>query len=212
MPTPAMLRPSPFLHRLVVYLLPYFMAVTSDRAKAEAEILETLASYGARTRAELVKAVQIIAFSFSALEVLAEAQVDEDMPPPLRLRYLGCANALNRHSETSEKTLEKRLKCDLPERVIPTAEPDADPVDDLTEAEAEVSLQQARDAITAYRNSLPAARPAAPPQAIGAYPPGRPGGPVMQAMFEGGMPANALATRAPAAPETQARAATAIPA
>lgn len=92
MSSPATLQPGPFLKRLVTYLVPYFLAVTADKGQAEAEVLETLAAYGARTRAELVRAVQTIAFSFSALEVLAEAKMGAPkMPATLRLRYLGCA-------------------------------------------------------------------------------------------------------------------------
>jgi hypothetical protein len=195
MSSPAAIRPGPFLNRLVIYLLPYFLAVTSDEEKAKADILETLASYGARTRAELVKAVQIIAFSFAALEVLAEAKASQQMPPPLRLRYFGCANALNRHSEHSEKTLEKRLKCDLPAAVKSTAEPArtpvAEPVNDLSEADADVTMQQAHNVIAAYRDRLTAARAAGGPQtppAPGPNQPRRGASPVMQAIFEGGMP------------------------
>jgi hypothetical protein len=192
---PAAIRPGPFLNRLVIYLLPYFLAVTADQAKAEAEVLETLASYGARTRAELVKAVQIIALSFSALEVLAEAKADRQMPPPLRLRYFGCANALSRHSEHSEKTLEKRLKCDLhapaKSAAEPAYQPAPKPADDLPEADAEATMQQAQNVITAYRDRLTAARAAAglqPPPASGPNQTRRGASAVMQAIFEGGMP------------------------
>ena len=199
MSPPPAIRPGPFLNRVVIYLLPYFLAVTADEEKAKAEVLETLASYGARTRAELVKAVQIIAFSFSALEVLAEARMGgSKMPPALRLRYFGCANALNRHSEHSEKALEKRLKCDRPGTAQATAEPapkpGAEPVDDLPEADADVTLQQTRNVIAAYRDRLAAARPAAGPQSAPAPGPNqtrRSPSAVMQAILEGGIPGRA---------------------
>jgi hypothetical protein len=176
MSSPAANRPGPFVNRLVGYVLPYFLAVTSDQAQAEAEVLETLASYGARTRSELVKAVQIIAFSFSALEVLAGAKMAKDLPHPVRLRFLGCANALNRHSEQSEKTLEKRLECDLP-----------DP--GKSRADTDMSLQQARDLITVYRKRLPPTYPAITPHETR-----RPVSPVMQAILDGGIPGRATAT------------------
>ncbi len=222
MSSPPAIRPGPFLNRVVIYLLPYFMAVTSDEEKARAEVLETLASYGARTRAELVKAVQIIAFGFSALEVLAEAKAGQQMPPAQRLRYWGCANSLNRHGEHSEKTLEKRLKCDLPGPAAATAKPAAEPLNDLPEAGAEVTMQQAQNVIAAYRDRLAAGRAAAAPPPSSAAGPNQPRrGPsaVMQAIFEGGTPNRAApagwngqpATRAPAAPERPTRAATAIP-
>ena len=191
MPSPAAIRPGPFLNRLVIYLLPYFLAVTADEEKAKAEILETLASYGARTRAELVKAVQIIAFSFSALEVLAEAKAARQMPPPLRLRYFGCANALNRHGENSEKMLEKRLKCDFPAPVAASAKAAAEPLNDLPEADAGVAMQQAQNVIAAYRDRLAAARAAAEPRtpfAPGPHQPRRSASAVMQAIFDGGLP------------------------
>jgi hypothetical protein len=109
------------------------------------------------------------------------------MPPPLRLRYLGCANALNRHGEHCEKTLEKRLKCDPPA----TGKPSAEPVNDLSEADAGVTLQQAQNVISAYRDRLTAARAAAGPQPPPAPAPGqvrRGTSPLMQAILEGGVP------------------------
>ncbi len=199
MSTPATIRPGPFLNRLVIYLLPYFLAVTADEENAKAEVLETLASYGARTRAELVKAVQIIAFSFSALDVLAEAKMGGSrLPPTLRLRYLGCANALNRHGEHSEKMLEKRLKCDPAGTAKPTAQPApkpmADLIADLPEADAEVTMQQTQNVIANYRDRLSAARAAAGPQTAPAPGPNqtrRSPSAVMQAILEGGIPSRA---------------------
>jgi hypothetical protein len=137
------LQHSPFLDRLVLFLMPYFIAVAPDRATARAEILETLAAYGARTRAELFTAAQVLAFGLSALDVLAEAKTIEEMPAATRLRYRSCANALNRTCQQNEKALAKRLACD--------AATDAEP----TEAE----FQQANTAINACRNRLSGTRP-----------------------------------------------------
>jgi hypothetical protein len=85
---------SPFMERLIRFLVPYFIVVTPDLEAARAEVLETLASYGARTRSEMLNAIQIIAFGLSALETLGEAKTDE-MSPSMRLRFRGCANNLN---------------------------------------------------------------------------------------------------------------------
>lgn len=42
-------KPSLFLERMILFLRPYFLSITPDHDLARAEILETLASYGART-------------------------------------------------------------------------------------------------------------------------------------------------------------------
>ncbi|MDB5400525.1 MAG: hypothetical protein JWQ55_2543, partial [Rhodopila sp.] len=62
------------MERLIFFLMPYFTAATADLTLARLEVLETLASYGARTRSELLNAVQVIAFSFSTLDTLHEAK------------------------------------------------------------------------------------------------------------------------------------------
>ncbi|MDR3531892.1 MAG: hypothetical protein P4L90_15260 [Rhodopila sp.] len=164
-PTPP--EASPFLDRMILFLMPYFLKITPDFDVARAEILETLASYGARTRSEVLNAVQIIAFGFSALDVLAEAKAIE-MSPSMKLRYRGCANSLNRSCQQNEKTLAKRLACDLPD-----AAPAAEPADDISEAEVQEVLQQTRAKIETYRNRLSGARPATGPHAIPASQPER---------------------------------------
>ncbi len=148
---------SPFLERLLRFLIPYFTDVTPDLAAARAEALETLASYGARTRAELLCAVQIIVFGFAALETLGEAKTAE-MSPSLRLRFRGCANNLNRSGQKTEQTLLKRLACDAP------AATEQEPINDLPEAQAEELLQQTQATIDTYRTRLSGNRPAHSPQ------------------------------------------------
>jgi hypothetical protein len=146
---------NPFIERLIRFLMPYFATVTLDIDAARAEIIETIASYGARTRSEMIHAVQIIAFSFSALDLLAEAKATPEMPPALRLRFRGCANNLNRSSQQNEDTLAKRLASDPP-----AASDDAsEPIDDMPEAAFEESLALAKAHIASYRDSLPATNP-----------------------------------------------------
>lgn len=99
---------SSFLNRLIRFLMPFFLDTDGDVETAQQEILETLASYGARTRAELLSAAQIVAYSMSALEALNEAKGD-DLSPAMRLRLRGCANGMNRASQQNETTLAKRI-------------------------------------------------------------------------------------------------------
>jgi hypothetical protein len=141
------LDPSPFLDRLVLFLMPYFLAVAPDHATARSEILETLAAYGARTRAELFTAAQILAFGFSALDVLAEAKTIQEMPAPTRLRYRNCANALNRICQQNEKALAKRLACE-------------DPSPETGEDGLQEMLRKSKATLDACRNRLNPARSA----------------------------------------------------
>ena len=152
------LQVTPFLERLLAFLIPYFTGssfagITADLAAARAEALETLASYGARTRAELLCAVQIIVFSFAALETLAEANTPE-MSPSMRLRYRGCANNLNRHCQKTEQTLAKRLACDVPEPTDFSVEPAID----VSDADVEEIMRQSQAAIQDYCDRAAAKR------------------------------------------------------
>ena len=144
MPT---LQASLFIERLLRFLIPYFTDVGADLAAARAEALETLAAYGARTRAELLCAVQIIVFSFAALEALSETKTT-DMSSSMRIRFRGCANNLNRNSQKTEQTLAKRLACDAP-RATDTA---ADPINDLPDLQVEDILQQTQAMIETCHN------------------------------------------------------------
>lgn len=146
---------SPFRERLITYLLPFFLPLTSDFELARMEVLETPDSYGARTRAEMLNAMRIIALSFTSLELLA-ATKGTDMPPEMRLHYIRHANSLARVCQQNENALAKRLATDLPE----PAEQPAEPVDDVPDTEVEAMIQQAQAQIEAYRKSIPG------PQAI----------------------------------------------
>jgi hypothetical protein len=132
--------------------MPYFLAITEDFDLAQAEALETLASYGARTRSEMITAARIIAFSFSALDMLADAKVVE-MSVALRLRHRNCASSLNRASQQSEKLLTKSLACDVPGTTR------TEPVNDTPNAEVEQHLQHAQTRIDTTRNRLTSPAP-----------------------------------------------------
>jgi hypothetical protein len=132
-------KPSLFLENIVRFLMPFFLGLTVDVDVARAEILETLACYGIRTRSEMLRAAQIVAFGMSALDTLEEAKAAE-MSPSMRLRFRGCANGLNRSGQRHEASLAKSLACDAPE----AAEPMQEPIDDVPDPEVEAMLEEAR--------------------------------------------------------------------
>ena len=140
---------SPFLERLIRFLIPFFTGVTADSEAARAEILETLVSYGARTRAELLNAVQAIALGMASLDMIHQAKTTE-MSPSMRLRFVGCANNLTRNSQKHEEMLNKSLACDKPDKTEPTAET----VNDVSDAEAEMTLEEVGAKIASMRHRL----------------------------------------------------------
>jgi hypothetical protein len=141
------LQTSPFLERLIRFLIPYFIGVTPDSEAARAEILETLESYGARTRAEFLNAMQTIAYGMAALDMLHEAKTTE-MSPSMRLRFRGCANNLTRNGQKHEQTLIKRLACDQPG----AARRSAEPVDDVPDAAVDITLEEVKAELDKYRH------------------------------------------------------------
>jgi hypothetical protein len=155
------LKPSAFLENLIQFLLPFFIGTAVDIDAARAEILETLASYATRTRAEMLIAARIIAFGMSTLDALKEAKALDlaDLSPSMKIRCRGCANALNRSTIQNEKALDQRLAHDLP---APT-DPAPEPVNDVPDAEVQGTIDHARAAIQAHRNRVAGLRPATAP-------------------------------------------------
>jgi hypothetical protein len=189
MPLALPLKPSPFTDRLVAFLMPYWAGVTKDYDLARADVEETIAAYGARTRAELINAVQIIANSFAALEMLAQVKLQEpQLTPAEHLRYRGCANSLSRSCQYAQKALDKRLACDAPQAPQPAAEPHAD----VSDEEAAEALRRTQAAIDACRNRLANAQPATLPNGALNFPPDRSQrrslSAMMQALSAGGQP------------------------
>jgi hypothetical protein len=78
----------------IAFLLPYFGDLGGEDREARIEIIETLAAYATRARAEMLKASQIIALGMTTLDVLSGAKTTE-MSQSMRIRYRGCANGLN---------------------------------------------------------------------------------------------------------------------
>src|SRR5271154_7637555 len=108
-----------------------------DKHEARSEIIDTLASYETRTRAEMLQAAHIIAFGMTTLDVLAEAKTAE-MSQSMRLRYRGCANSLNRSTLQTEKALDQRLG----DEVLPAAfNPAPEPINDMHESELKAAIE-----------------------------------------------------------------------
>src|SRR5271154_6895502 len=150
-----MARPNSFLETIIAFLLPYFSAASMDKHEARSEIIDTLASYETRTRAEMLQAAHIIAFGMTTLDALAEAKTAE-MSQSMRLRYRGCANSLNRSTLQTEKALGLRLGDEIP--AAPAEMPE--PIDDMREAEIMAAIQQHKANINSQR---PRAQPATAP-------------------------------------------------
>ncbi len=128
-----------FLETIIAFLMPYFIAASRDKQEARSEIMDTLAAYETRTRAEMLQAAHIIAFGMTTLDVLAEAKTAE-MSQSMRLRYRSCANSLNRSTLQTEKALDQRLGDEIPAAPAEMAEP----IDDMREAEIMAAIQQAQ--------------------------------------------------------------------
>jgi hypothetical protein len=143
------LQPSAFLESIIAFLMPYFSEFAADADAARNEIIETLASYATRTRAEMLHAAQIVAFGMSTLDTLAEAKA-ADMSLSMRLRYRGCANGLDRSCKHRETALDRRLAGDPPM----AAEPAPEPMNDLPGAEAQRMIEAAQAAIASHRGRL----------------------------------------------------------
>ena len=150
-----MARPNSFLETIIAFLLPYFSAASRDKHEARSEIIDTLASYETRTRAEMLQAAHIIALGMTTLDVLAEAKTAE-MSQSMRLRYRGCANSLNRSTLQTEKALDQRLARELP----PDPAEMPEPIDDMRQAEIMAAIQQHKAKVNAQR---PRAHPATGP-------------------------------------------------
>jgi hypothetical protein len=137
--------PPPFLITMIAFLEPYFAGAGIDLAAAHVEIVETLGSYGTRSRSEIIHAAKIIAFSMSTLETLKDGMAT-DMSRSMRLRYRGCANGLDRASQQNEKALAVRLAFDLPEA--------EEPIDDVSDAAGQEAVQETRAEIDSRRHGL----------------------------------------------------------
>jgi hypothetical protein len=115
------LSPGAFLETIVIFLLPYFMDAATALDDARAEVLDTLAAYAIRTRADALQAARIIAFSMATLDTLHQAKTLK-MSDSMRIRYRSCANGLNRTASQMQKSLDGNRATDArePETVTDT--------------------------------------------------------------------------------------------
>ncbi len=157
-------RSHPLLDRILVLLMPFFAG--TDRRLVAAAALETLGDYMPATRAELLHAAQIIAFSMSALDSLSEA-VSLELPTTLRMRLRGGANALNRSAMQTMRALDRCQAAAAAEDPPPaepvSAPPPAEPAKATTPAEPAATAPEAAPAVAPRAAAVPpVALPAAP--------------------------------------------------
>jgi hypothetical protein len=99
-------------------LAPLFLAATNgDLTRARLAAASTIASYCARTNADLIAVAQIIAFGLTALASLSQS-TDPELPLPLALRLRGTANACNRSAEQN-----RRARAEKPNHPEPVPAP-----------------------------------------------------------------------------------------
>jgi hypothetical protein len=91
------------------HLLPLFKIGTIDDRLARQMAVSAIEAYEPQTRADYVNVARIIAFSMTALVLLGKT-VNPDMPMPEQMRAYGRANALNRSTDQSERTMMQRRR------------------------------------------------------------------------------------------------------
>ena len=165
-----------FMERIILSLLPFFIATTPDLDRARAAIVNAIRSYGARTQAEINEVAQILALGFCTVDSLAES-TGIGMSVNKRLRLRGNATALVRSKKSCQQALADSLYMEIVEPARPEpidiepARPE--PIDIEPEATAlAVATVQAREkmqhpdrpaAASMPDQAAPAPRPAATP-------------------------------------------------
>ena len=152
----------PIMERIVLSLLPFFINTMTNVEEAGIAIMHALASYGARTEAEMVEAAQVLGLGLAALKSLGELAM-EGTSIAMRLRLRGNANALLRSKKHSQQALTDSLANELPD----ARQHDADPADgaypDIAEAirHARIMSQEARRQSTPLQTAPAQAAPPA---------------------------------------------------
>ncbi|WP_428483745.1 hypothetical protein [Rhodopila sp.] len=158
-----------FIHS---FLVPLFLAGgAGDVSLARLVTTETVASYQARTHADLVKIGQIIAFGMAVLDTL-RLSMGADLSLTMKLRLRGCANALNRSAQQNNAALERSRRGDAAQEAASAHRAAADQDDiqgaDLQDmiAQAQTMLQdfQAQIALGSAAATKPAETPPTPTQ------------------------------------------------
>ncbi len=160
------LHPSDLLLQLIVaFLAPMFLsASTGDVSFARLAAMETLASYGARSQAELMNIAQIIAFGLAAMDSLWLSMAD-DVSLTMKIRLRSTANGLNRSAQQNQRVLDQR-RLDTPPLDLGVRDPrpmTEQPAalfaaDEITETEVQASIENAHAMLTAARARMAAQR------------------------------------------------------
>jgi hypothetical protein len=148
----------------MVLLMPFFAG--ADRKAVAAAVLETLGDYMPDTRAELLHAAQIIAFSMSALDSLSDA-VSLELPTTLRMRLRGGANALNRSAMQTMRALDKRQAAGADEALPPIEPPIVEPEPVAADVPPIAALPAAASPAAAPALPIATAAPRVQPAAAG---------------------------------------------
>ena len=101
-----------FMERIILSLLPFFIATTPDLDRARAAIVNAIRSYGARTQAEINEVAQILALGFCTVDSLAES-TGIGMSVNKRLRLRGNATALVRSKKSCQQALADSLYMEI---------------------------------------------------------------------------------------------------
>jgi hypothetical protein len=101
-----------FMERIIISLLPFFLATTANLSEARAAIVYALGSYGARTQSEISEAAQIIALGFCTVDSLAES-TEIGMSVNKRLRLRGSATALVRSKKSCQQALANSIDMEV---------------------------------------------------------------------------------------------------
>jgi len=164
--------PSNILLELIVALLtPMFLSAGSgDLRLARLAAMETVASYGARTQAELMNIAQIIGFGLAAMDSLLLSMRPE-LSLTMKLRLRCGANALNRSAQQNNRMLEKRRRDNPRQEPGAAAQPAigaaaAQPPSTSAEEDITIaaSIEHARTVVKAAHAHMRAARQHAAPQ------------------------------------------------
>ncbi len=147
----------PFMEVIVVSLMPFFVATSATLDEARGAILAALASYGARTQAELAEAAQVLALGLATLESLSEATIS-GTSVTTRLRLRGNANALNRSKKQCQQALTDSLGTEPAE---PAATASGEP-----EADLGAAIRHARAMANLATNQATSQQPAATRPAV----------------------------------------------
>jgi hypothetical protein len=140
------------------HLIPLFKVGDVDDRLARSMAISAIQAYKPETRADYINVARTIAFSATALALLAKT-TSPDMTIAEQMRTCGRANALNRSADQSERTMMQRRRYQKAHSSAERA-PNPEPLAPETEA-AHAEMQAAIDAV--MQEYLAARASASPP-------------------------------------------------